>query len=53
VQAAFAQVLGFGLASVRERIAFVGGTLELHSAPGKGTLVVLDLPLHQRQMTAT
>ena len=51
VQVAFAQVLGFGLASVRERIAFVGGTLELHSAPGEGTLVVLDLPLNQRQLT--
>ena len=53
VQAAFAQVLGFGLASVRERIAFIGGKLELHSALGEGTLIVVDLPLNQLQVTDT
>ncbi len=53
VQAVFAQVLGFGLASVRERIAFIGGTLELHSALGEGTLVLVKLPLNQPQVTDT
>lgn len=34
----------FGLLSIRERMAALGGCCELHSAHGKGTTVVLSLP---------
>ncbi len=33
-----------GLVSMRERAAALGGTLEVRSAPGQGTTVVLDVP---------
>ena len=36
---------GFGLPSVRERLALFGGRLEIESAPGAGTRVVLWLPV--------
>jgi PAS domain S-box-containing protein len=36
---------GFGLASLRERITYLGGRMEVRTHPGKGTLVILDLPI--------
>ena len=36
---------GFGLFSIRERLAVVGGSLEIVSAPGQGTQMVIELPL--------
>jgi PAS domain S-box-containing protein len=36
---------GLGVAGMRERAALVGGALEIHSQPGKGTLVVLHVPI--------
>ncbi|MDH3237695.1 MAG: PAS domain-containing protein [Deltaproteobacteria bacterium] len=36
---------GLGVAGMRERAALVGGALEIHSRPGKGTRVVLHVPL--------
>ena len=36
---------GFGLFSIRERLAIMGGGLTVDSAPGRGSLVTLDLPL--------
>lgn len=39
-----------GLAGMRERAALVGGSLELHSRPGKGTRVHFRLPLSQRSL---
>lgn len=36
---------GFGLAAMRERAELLGGTLELSSAPGRGTTVRLVLPV--------
>lgn len=36
---------GFGLPSVRERLALFGGRLEIESAPGAGTRVMLWLPV--------
>jgi len=35
---------GYGLFSIRERMALMGGTLTLYSAPGQGTRVTICLP---------
>lgn len=37
---------GFGLFSIRERLRNLGGSMEIHSSPGKGVRVVLTAPLH-------
>jgi signal transduction histidine kinase len=37
---------GLGLIAMRERVESVGGTLEIHSAPGSGTTLRFVLPLH-------
>lgn len=34
----------FGLFSIRERLEYLGGRMTIHSAPGAGTTVVLDVP---------
>lgn len=34
---------GFGLASMRERVEQIGGTLDVHTAPNEGTRVVVHL----------
>jgi signal transduction histidine kinase len=39
-----ARPTGFGLRGMRERAGLLGGTLEIRSAPGKGTSVTLRLP---------
>jgi signal transduction histidine kinase len=36
---------GFGLFSVREQIARLGGTIEIASTPGQGTRVNLRVPV--------
>jgi len=36
---------GFGLFSIQERFHALGGRLEIHSEPGRGTLVSLMLPM--------
>jgi signal transduction histidine kinase/ABC-type amino acid transport substrate-binding protein len=36
--------VGFGLASLRQRVSLLGGTLQIKSKPGKGTRVWLKLP---------
>jgi signal transduction histidine kinase len=36
---------GLGVAGMRERASLIGGTLEIHSQPGKGTRVVLHVPI--------
>src|ERR671921_787108 len=36
-----------GLSSMRERVALLGGHLEVHSQPGEGTEVVAEIPLVQ------
>lgn len=38
----------FGLATMRERAASLGGALALQSTPGTGTRVVAAVPLHRR-----
>jgi signal transduction histidine kinase len=40
---------GFGLIGMRERVSLAGGTLELESAPGKGTTIVAILPARHRE----
>jgi signal transduction histidine kinase len=43
----------FGLFSVRERLAYVGGRLELVTAPGKGTRAIIEAPLQTAREHAT
>jgi PAS domain S-box-containing protein len=38
---------GLGLSSVRERIAYLGGSLEVRSTPGVGTAVLIRMPLEE------
>jgi signal transduction histidine kinase len=37
----------FGLEMIRKRVAEVGGTISVHSAPGRGTRVVAQLPVRE------
>ena len=41
---------GFGMVSMRERVEQIGGTLAVHTAPGSGTRVVVEL--QQEEMRA-
>ncbi|MCK5570850.1 MAG: PAS domain S-box protein [Spirochaetes bacterium] len=44
---------GFGLFSIRERLNYIGGELEINSKPGHGTKVIMRLPLNQnKKLTA-
>jgi PAS domain S-box-containing protein len=43
---------GFGLFSIKERLAYIGGQLTLESAPGRGTRVRLLIPLGEEPQTA-
>ncbi|MDO8788730.1 MAG: PAS domain S-box protein [Sulfuritalea sp.] len=36
---------GYGLFSIRERLGSIGGTMQIDSQPGDGTVVVVTLPL--------
>jgi len=36
---------GFGLISLRERLGYLGGAMEVKSVPGEGTSVVVNVPL--------
>lgn len=38
---------GFGLFSIRERLGFMGGRMELTSTPGKGTCITLFAPVNK------
>ena len=38
---------GIGLLSMRERVAFAGGIMDIHSEKGKGTSVRVELPLER------
>ena len=37
---------GLGLKNIRTRIDYLKGTVEIDSAPGKGTLVAFHVPLN-------
>ena len=47
-----AQRTGFGLLSVRERLSFIGGSIDIASMPGDGTLVTLTAPLQLEEQAA-
>jgi two-component system, NarL family, sensor kinase len=36
---------GLGLTNIRTRIAYLKGTVDIDSTPGKGTLVAIYIPL--------
>jgi signal transduction histidine kinase len=36
---------GFGLISLRERLGYLGGAMEVKSVPGDGTSVIVKVPL--------
>ncbi|SDL53219.1 Signal transduction histidine kinase [Arthrobacter sp. ov407] len=44
---------GYGLTSLRERVAALHGQLDIESAPGEGTVVAIRLPLGQAPDTAS
>ncbi len=44
---------GFGLASMRERVEAIGGTLDVHTAPGEGTRVVVRLQAEGSRVAPT
>ena len=41
------QTKGLGLLGIEERAARLGGKCEIHSAPGSGTIVAVELPFHK------
>jgi PAS domain S-box-containing protein len=43
---------GFGLFSIRERLHYLGGWLEVESQPDQGTAVTLGVPLQKSRKTA-
>jgi signal transduction histidine kinase len=42
----FTQAGHFGLVGMRERATLLGGTLQIHTTPGQGTQVAVNLPGH-------
>ena len=49
--ATLANASGVGLAGMRERVASLGGSLTITSAPGTGTSVTVELPLATGEKT--
>jgi len=45
LQTTKAPLQGLGLAGMTERISLLGGRLELHSKPGEGTRIDIEIPL--------
>ena len=43
------QVGGFGLISIRERVEFVEGDVEIKSSPGKGTRINIYIMLPEEE----
>jgi signal transduction histidine kinase len=38
---------GMGLIGVRERVALAGGTIQIDSAPGRGTHAHVEIPMEK------
>ena len=47
------KIEGFGLFSIRERLNYFGGRMEIESTPGEVTRVILTLPLQLEQQKRT
>jgi signal transduction histidine kinase len=47
VQASYEKRGSFGLLNMRERAQLVGGQTEIRSAPGKGTAIIITVPLER------
>jgi signal transduction histidine kinase len=43
---------GLGLLGIEERAAHLGGKCEIHSEPGSGTVLAIELPFNQEQQSA-
>jgi len=43
---------GWGLAGIQERTSLVGGTFDIDSAPGRGTRLIIHIPLHSEETVA-
>jgi signal transduction histidine kinase len=39
---------GFGMRGMRERVALIGGSIEIAAAPGSGTMIEAVVPLPER-----
>ena len=39
---------GFGLAYIRQRVAFLGGTMKVFTAPGMGASIIIEIPADDR-----
>jgi two-component system sensor histidine kinase DegS len=44
---------GFGLFSIRERLNYFGGRMEIESTPGEATRIIMTLPLQADQKKRT
>jgi len=44
---------GFGLMAIRERASYIGRSLNIESAPGKGSCFTLSVPLHEPNKDTT
>ena len=42
---------GFGISGMKERCQNIGGTLQIDSAPGKGTKVIVRVPENLREQS--
>jgi signal transduction histidine kinase len=51
--AAVAQRNSFGLAGMRERVTLMGGSFEIRSRPGAGTVMITRLPLRRPSIVQT
>ena len=49
VKAALEKRGSYGLAGMRERVALLGGKIEIRSRPHHGTLISVELPIHTRR----
>jgi PAS domain S-box-containing protein len=47
--ASSAKIEGFGLFSIRERLNYFHGRMEINSVPGQGTTVILTIPLSSKK----
>ena len=46
-----AQMKGLGLLGIQERVTHLGGVCRVHSAPGRGTVLAVELPLRPAKKT--